>query len=335
MSWREIVIWPEALPFLLLAPVVWVASRAIDARRERRLRAITGPHADRLTSDFEPRRRRLRAWVASSALLFALLALAQPMWGRVTRSVLASGADILVCLDVSRSMLAADVLPNRLERARSEIQALCERARGDRVGLVAFAGEARLDVPLTHDLDALSQLVPECGVRSVRRGGTDLASALTTALESLEHREGDAASIVLITDGEDLEAKALRAASACAERGIVVHCIGMGSTRGSKIAITTAEGPTFLKDRQGRDVVTTMDPTSLRAIATATGGDFVDGNRRAQPLLDLYERRILPQAREATAIDARKQRENRFQWPLLCAVLLWLFEFGMRDRRPR
>ena len=301
---------PDALPLLLLAPLAAFGLWALDRARARRLALAVGPRA---LADLSAGRRRLRRALFVTAFLLALLAMLEPAWGAAS-GFDQRGIDIVVCLDVSRSMLARDVAPSRLARARLEIRALAGRAAGDRLGLVVFAGDARLAVPLTRDLDSLAELVGLADPLSVERGGSDLGAALTTALGALAGRTG---VVLLLTDGEDLEGRGLRAAQTCRERGIAVHCVGFGSARGAKIPIEGA----FLKDRSGAEVVSAMDPARLRRIAAATGGDFVD----TPSLVELYEERVLPLARESVAGGERRERENRFQWPLLAAVFFWIF----------
>ncbi|MHC4732801.1 MAG: VWA domain-containing protein [Planctomycetota bacterium] len=325
---------PEALPILLLAPLVGLSLWALDRGRARRLARAVGPRAPALAADLSRGRRRLQRALFATALLLALLAMLQPVWGDATREVEQRGVDILLCLDVSRSMLARDLAPSRLVRARREISALAERASGDRLGLVVFAGQARLAVPLTRDRDSFLELVELADPLSVERGGSDLGAALETALDALQGQTGEHEAVLLLTDGEDLEARGLRAAQTCRERSVAVHCVGFGSALGAKIPVPSREGgETFLRDRSGVDVVSTMDATTLRRIAEATGGDFVDGHARPRPLRELYERRILPMARKAFERDERRAKENRFQWPLLAAFLLWILVPCMGDRR--
>ena len=325
---------PEALPILLLAPLVGLALWAFDRGRARRLARAVGPRAPALAAGLSRGRRRLQRVLFATALLLALLAMLQPVWGAATREVEQRGVDLLVCLDVSRSMLARDLAPSRLGRARREIAALAERAAGDRLGLVVFAGQAQLAVPLTRDRDSFLELLELADPLSVERGGSDVGAALETALEALKGQTGEHEAVLLLTDGEDLEARGLRAAQICRERNVAVHCVGFGSALGAKIPIPTREGgETFLRDRSGVDVVSTMDATTLRRIAAATGGDFVDAHARPHPLRELYERRILPMARKAFEKDERRAKENRFQWPLLAAFLLWILLLCLGDRK--
>ncbi|MHC4959567.1 MAG: vWA domain-containing protein, partial [Planctomycetota bacterium] len=271
-------------------------------------------------ANLRPGRRRARRVLFAGALLLALLAGMQPAWGEATRQVERRGSDIIVCLDVSRSMLAADIAPSRLERAKREIRALAERGVGDRFGLVVFAGEARLLVPLTRDGASFAGIADLAGPLSVARGGTDLGAALEASLDAL--RGGGV--VLVLTDGEDHEGRGLRVARRAREKGIVIHCVGYGTPLGGKIPV---EGG-FLKDRAGREVVSALDPATLRRLAEAAGGGFVDTD-----LVALYERRVRPAARKAFLSDEKRSRENRFQWPLLGAFLLWILDLCVGERR--
>jgi Ca-activated chloride channel family protein len=335
VSVQELFAWPEGLPVLLAVPLAWLLLHVLDRARAARLIREAGARGRALASDLGVRQRRGRRRLAVAGLLLALLAVLQPVWGEGIRAVEQRGVDILVCLDVSRSMLARDVDPSRLESARREIRALASRVRGDRLGLVLFAGEARLTVPLTQDAVAFADLAAQASPLGVRRGGTDLGAALSEALRALGEASGEHEAVVILTDGEDLEERGRTVARQCRERGVVVHCLGFGSTRGSKIAVGESGGERFLRDRSGQEVVSAMDPVSLREIAETAGGVFVDASDRPLVLVRLYEDRILPMARKSFDAEGRRERKNRFQWPLLAALGLWILELCLTDRRRR
>jgi Ca-activated chloride channel family protein len=315
---------PDLLPLLLLAPVAWVLLFGLDRARARRLSRIVGPRATRLGAERSEGRRRAGRALLAGGLFLAVVAALGPAWGgsggRERR-----GVDVVVCLDVSRSMLARDLPPDRLACAKREIRDLAGRARGDRLGLVVFAGEARMMVPLTEDMASFAQMAEQADPLAVRRGGTDLGAALDAALGLLK---GSAGVIVLMTDGEDLSGRGLAAARKCRERGVTVHALGFGTALGSKIAVETGAGETYVKDRSGREVVSAMDAESLRRIAAAAGGRFAE----APALRDLYEDTIL---RMEGMSSGPGQHEDRFQWPLLGAVALWLVDLGLSRRRRR
>lgn len=324
---------PEWAPFLLAVPLVVLGLWLRDRARRRRLADVLGPRAPRLAAEASVARRRWRRTFFTAALLLAGVAALQPAWGESTRPVEPRGVDLLVCLDVSRSMLARDVPPSRLERARREIRALADRAAGDRLGLVVFAGEARLVIPLTRDRASFVELAALAGPLSVPRGGTDLGAALDTALAALAGHDAEHVAVLLLTDGEDHAERGLRVARAAAQRGITVHCIGFGSARGAKIPVGDEGGESFLRDRAGNEVVSALKPATLRRIADATGGVYVDALEQPHALQQLYEARIEPAARAAFRARRDREKENRYQWPLLAAFLLWIAELGLGERR--
>ncbi len=285
------------LPLLLLAPAAWLLFARTDRARARKLERALGPR-------FPVGRRRFA--LVTAGVLLGLVAILGPAWGAAEGDV--QGADLVVCLDVSRSMLARDVTPDRLTRAKAEIKALAAGAKGDRLSLVVFAGEARAIVPLTEDMASFAELVNLADPTSVGRGGTDLGAALEAALEVLQGRPG---GVILVTDGEDLGGRGLAAAKSLGERGNAVHCVGLGTELGSKI--TTESG--FLRDRSGEDVVSALDAAGLRAIADATGGTF-----GAQ----------VPELSVTRRTGRSERRENRYQWPLAFALLLWLLDLARR-----
>jgi len=229
-------------------------------------------------------------------------------------------------------MLAQDQAPSRLDAAKREIRELAERARGDRLALVLFAGEARLAVPLTADVGTFAEISSQADTLSVARGGTDLGVALEAAARALRGRSGDGAAVVLLTDGEDAGGRGLRAAAAFRERGVAVHCVGFGTARGAKIAV---DGSAFLRDREGREVVSAMDEPSLRRIAEATGGTFTTSADNAHALAALRDGPIAALSRTAYAADESFGLTPRFQLPLLLAFLLWMLHLWLAPRPTR
>ena len=335
----EFLLRPGLWPLLLAAPAAWAVFRVLDGGRERRRAEAAGPRGPGLEAG-APRRAAAGRALFAAGLLLAAVALLEPVFGEGGSSPEPRGADIVLALDVSRSMEAREGGRSRLERARGEIASLSERAAGDRLALVLFAGEAKVAVPLTADGGGLARVAAEAEPSSVGRGGTDLGAALEAALGALgggrrEGEGGDAAFVVLLTDGEDLEGRGLRAAEACGRAGVTVHGLGFGSPRGAKIPLGPGgpAGHGFRRDREGRDIVTSMDPSGLRALAAAAGGVFVDGGAAEGALPALYEQRILPAARARFAEGERRSRVPRFPWPLGGALLLWTVELCWFDPR--
>jgi Ca-activated chloride channel family protein len=322
----------EAWPLLLVAPIAWIAFRAVDRAREKRLVRIVGPRTHTLAPDASGRLRAARRTLLCTGVALAFVAAMLPVWGADAGGDV-RGPDVVVCLDVSRSMLARDVAPSRLESAKRGIGALAERIRGGRLALVAFAGEARLVAPLTADMKSFADLADTADPLAVGRGGSDIGAALDAALDALKDAAPGRGAVLLVTDGEDLGARGLRAAEKCRAREIGVSCVGLGTSLGSKIVVEGAAGETFLRDRAGAAVVSAMDAAGLRRIADAADGEFVDGSARPNALVEAYESRIVPSTRRSAETEERRRRGSNFQGPLLAAFALWILDLCLTDRR--
>lgn len=312
MSGREWLLAPEAWPLVPALALLLVALHLLERRRDRARAAALRE------APSGPRRR-----LASLALLFAAAALLQPAAGRVA-PLLPARPDLVFCLDVSRSMLADDAAPTRLAAAQRALQEHAAAAAGERFALLLFAGSAELVVPLTDDGAAFTEAVGEASPDAIARGGTELGAALDLALDALRAAETRGGAIVLLTDGEDLGGDAAAAAQRCRARGVAVHAVGYGSPQGRKIALPSEEGPRFLVDRAGRDVVTRLDEEALAWIATATGGRYVAARADATPLAPIVAaaRADAPPTRDPAAAAPRPL----FQLLLLSALLLALAE---------
>ncbi|MBI5852197.1 MAG: VWA domain-containing protein [Planctomycetes bacterium] len=335
MTLDELFVHAEALPIVLLAPLAYVVLRRRDGARARRLARALGPRADVLASESSASQRRWRRATFALGLLFALLAALQPTWGEEARPRERRGADVVVCLDVSRSMLARDVVPDRLGAAVRGIAAMAERARGDRLALVAFAGDATLLVPLTHDVTTFTELLANADPTVVTRGGTDLGTALRVAQQALDGSDRAHATVVVVTDGEDHGGTGRNVAGELSAQGIAVHCAGIGKASGSKIVIDEAGAgaQAFLRTRDGDEVVSAMDRAGLTAIADAGGGVFVDATANgALAFVDLWTDHVVPRARSSIESDDRRDRAHRYQSPLLVAWLLWSFGLALTGR---
>jgi Ca-activated chloride channel homolog len=258
------------------------------------------------------------------------LALSRPQAGFRWEEAHRQGIDILMAVDTSRSMLAEDVQPNRLERARLGILDFVSRLEGDRVGLIPFAGSAFLMCPLTLDYDAFAQSLKALDTTLMPRGGTDLASAIHEA-EAAFASDANHRILVLITDGEDLEGQALAAAKAAAKRGITIHTVGVGTPAGELIPAGRMGG--FVKDEQGAVVKSRLDEAMLRQIAEVTGGMYQPLGAQAEGLEAIYREKLSLVPKEQVAQRLRKVPLERFTWPLGLALLLLALEYGLSDRK--
>jgi len=330
IEWRA----PQLLWLLVLVPAavaffIWALRRRRNAlRRFAEARLLTA-----LTPDLDERRQRWRAALLVAALALLLLALAGPKWGFHWEEVHREGVDIVVALDTSRSMLAEDVKPNRLARAKLAIEDLVKRLHGDRIGLVAFAGSAFAQCPLTLDYEAFTESLHAVNVGIIPKGGTALTEAIRAGLEALEGRQGRHEALILITDGEDHEGHVEDAAKEAADRGVKIYTVGIGTAEGDLIPLTVDGQQNFLKDRRGQVVKSRLDEETLQKIATTTGGAFVHATTGDFGLDTVYDDFISKMEKRELTSTMERRYEERFQLPLLLALVLFALEPLIGDRR--
>ncbi len=265
---------PWILNLLWLLPLVVFALVVIHRRRSRLLSALADPGLLPALARMETRPRAvLRSVLFTLAAALAILAATGPRWGERYQEVSQKGVDVVLCVDVSRSMLVTDVKPSRLERAKREVADLVNVATGDRLGLVAFAGAAFLQCPLTLDYSALEMFVGQLSSDLIPVPGTDLGAAITTATAAFDPNSATDRVIILLTDGEDNEGLGLDAAQKAAEKGIKIFVFGIGDPGGGPVPSTRGGG--FEKDAGGRMVLSKLDEGGLSAMARATDGEYV------------------------------------------------------------
>lgn len=306
-----------------------------DRRREADLAKLIHPRfRQRLTEGFSSRLRNLKRGLWLLAVFLAFVAIARPQKGYEWREVKRKGIDILFAVDTSRSMLAEDLTPNRLERARLGIIDFVARLEGDRVGLIPFAGSAFALCPLTLDYEAFRESLQALDTDLIPRQGTDIASAIKEAERLFDENGNNHRVLVLLTDGEDLQGDVLGSAKAAAKKGMAIYTVGVGSPEGATMPLRLRNGRTdFVRDENGNVVKTTLDETTLKKIAAATGGLYVPLGRGAEGLNTIYQEklRLVPKSEQ----DQRMERIplERFEWPLGAAIALLLIEFFIGDRR--
>jgi Ca-activated chloride channel family protein len=255
--------------------------------------------------------------------LFSILAWAQPQWGFQWVEIKRQGLDLIIAIDVSKSMLAQDVQPNRLERAKLAVKDLVKKLKGDRVGLVAFSSTAFLACPLTSDYSGFLLALEDLGPQTISQGGTALAQAIREAVRGYEKIPGLFKAAVLITDGENLEGDPLAAAQEAKRKKIKIFCIGIGTPEGELIRIMKDNGESeFLKDNNGNFVKSRLDEDMLKKIALATEGAYVRSQGAQFGLDHLYETRLATMEKRDLENKNAKQYIDRFQIFLAIALLL-------------
>jgi Ca-activated chloride channel family protein len=323
-------LWALAIPPLIAILFVW------SQRRSRALVAkVVAPRLFKeLAGSVSPLRRVFRAFLLLSAIALAIVALAQPRYGFIERETKQKGRDVVVAIDTSRSMLATDISPTRLARAKLFTQDLIRLLHGDRVGLVAFAGSAFLQAPLTLDYNAVTNALGELDTTVIPKGGTNIAEAIRTAREAFGKAEGQTRALVILTDGEELDSDGIAAAKQAESEGIRIFTIGIGSPEGSLIPIRTEEGrPDFVRDGSGKPVTSKLDSTRLQEIATATGGFFtIIGPEAAR---EIFQKGIEPMELTEMGVFSARQPIERYQWPLAVATACLALSLLPGDRRRR
>jgi Ca-activated chloride channel family protein len=317
---------PEWFSLFYLLPVIIVLfvwfNRQADARRKK---FASAPLLPRLLKGSEKWRRNTKFIIFICAASLSITALARPQLGVEPKEAKQVGIDILIALDVSLSMLAEDIAPNRLAKAKREIEKLADAFAGNRVGLLIFAGESSVEAPLTLDVSTFKLFLNSLAAMSMPVEGTDITGALVKSISMLDESKAKSKVIVLITDGEDNEGDPVLAAEIAAEKKIRIFTIGLGGTKGVPIPIRDDKGNLlgYKKDRGGNTVMTKLNSSSLAEVAEVTDAEFVSsegGRFDIDPVINsikTLEKSDITSTRFTTYID-------RFQW-LIALVLILLF----------
>jgi Ca-activated chloride channel family protein len=278
-------------------------------------------------------RQKLKAALLLGALCLLLLALMQPRWGFQWEDITRKGIDVMVAIDVSQSMLAEDIKPNRLERAKRKVYDLCQMLEGDRIGLIAFAGTSFVQCPLTLDYGAFKIFLDYLNPDLIPVPGTAIGDAIRTAIKGFNSHERTAKALIIITDGEDHESKPLEAAQEAKKEGVRIFTIGVGQEGGAPIPLQDGSGG-FKKDERGDLVLSKLDEMTLEKIALETGGSYVRSVTGDMDLNKIYKDDIRGSIEKKELRSTRKKRwEERFQWFVFAAFVLLGLEFFMRETR--
>ena len=323
--------WLWALAFLPLLVLLY-------ARAERRsaikLREFVSPRLlPQLAGNVDRVRRAIRFAFVLFALALAIIALAKPRWGYTYEDVKRRGLDLLFAVDTSRSMLSNDVAPNRLERVKLAAQDLITELQGDRAGLIAFAGRAFLQAPLTIDYDAAVESINDLDTKTIPEGGTNISEAIALATQTFGKSAMGNRALIIFTDGEDLSGDAVSEAKKAADAGVKIFTIGVGTAQGSLIPIEGNGEAGFVKDAKGQVVKSKLDENRLREIAQATGGIYLHLESGPQTMRQLYADGL--SKLKTAEIDARLSSRpiERYEWPLAGAIVALIASLFINDRK--
>jgi Ca-activated chloride channel family protein len=325
---------PNLLWLLLVLPPVlvlffWWASRQRQKLLEQFIQARL---LSALTVGISPTRQKIRFGCLVFAVALLVVTLARPQHGFDLQEIEQRGLDIVVAVDTSKSMLATDIAPNRLARAKLAALELMQKAGTDRMGLVAFAGDAFLECPLTIDNTAFQQCVQALDVNAIPQGGTAIASAINTTLTAFKE-DSRYKVLVLFTDGEDNDTGALEAAQNAAKAGLKIFTIGIGTAAGDLLRVTEANGNSdYVRDEQGNVVKSHLNEALLQQIAGAAGGFYLP-MRGANAIDTLYERGLAPLPKSEGRERLVRRYHEQYHWPLALAMLLLLAELFLPERK--
>ncbi len=316
------------LPFLS-AFILWAIVRK---RRSMALFAQAGL-LQKLTQNVSQERQHLKYILSLGGILFLVLAMTGPQFGAKLAMAQRKGVDVMVLLDVSRSMLAEDDKPNRLAHAKYQIGQLLDRMEGDRMGLVIFAGQAFVQCPLTLDYGALDMFLDIANTESIAMQGTAIAAAIDLGRRSFKDDSEGHKVMVIFTDGEEHQGDPLAAAEETADEGVRIITVGLGTQEGELIPHRDAQGAVnYHKDRRDQYVKTRLDERMLKDIALATEGDYYRSTRSGGELDAIYEQ-ITGMEQKEIGTTRFTQYEERFQIPLLLALICFIAEAWLSDRR--
>ena len=323
---------PKYLMLLLLIPVFFVIQALVLKFRAKRLRRF-GDQA--LVEKLMPSYSKAKVWLRLSlfaiAFMFFILGISRPQMGAILKEHKTRGAEVMVVLDVSNSMLAQDYSPNRLERAKLAISRMVDKLRDDRIGLIVFAGNSFVQLPITTDYVSAKMFLSSISTESVPIQGTAMGEAISTALRSFSAQSDKSRAIIVITDGENNEDDPVAAARQAAELGVRVFTIGVGSPQGTMIPMGDGQ---YLEDREGNPVVTRLDDKVLQDVAEAGKGLYVHAGNREFGLDPIIEEISRMDDEEYNSI-VFEEYDELYMYFLAVALFFLVLEMLIGDRRSK
>lgn len=320
--------------FLASAGLVLFYIWAFAVRRRMREKFAQKGLLSELLTGVDPARQRLKAVLMVAGLCFCFLALMRPQWGFKWQEVKHRGLDIIIALDSSKSMLAADIKPSRLERAKLAIGDFIQNLKGDRIALVAFAGSAFLECPLTVDYGGFMLSLENVDTDIIPRGGTSISSAIKEAMRAYPAGESKDKVLIIITDGEDHEGDPVKQALEAKKQGIMISCIGIGTKEGELVFVESRDNTKeFLKDSQGNAVKSRLNESILEKIALATGGAYIHASNTEFGLNLLYNQKLSRLQKREFETKMSRLYVERFQILLFIGLALIMAEMLISDIR--
>lgn len=315
---------PEYLYLLILLPLLLAVYIYSNYRRNRNLRLYGDVQLLKsLMPDVSLYRPSIKFWLSFAALALIVVALARPQFGSKKETITRQGIEAVIALDISNSMMAEDIAPNRLEKAKKIISRLIDKFENDKVGLIVFAGDAFVQLPITNDFISAKMFLETISPALISRQGTDIGGAISLAMKSFTNTEGVGKAIILITDGENHEGGAEEAAKLAADKGMNVYVLGIGSLEGAPIP---ADGSNdYRRDKEGNVVVTKLNEQMAQTVAQAGNGAYirVDNTNNAQKILESEVNKL---AKADVTTEVYTEFNEQFEFIAWIAFILLVIE---------
>jgi len=325
----------EYLNFLFGIPVLIVAM-LLYSRWKKNALSLFGDNrlVKELMHSFSKRRTQIKNILTILIFILLVIGIANPQVGAKMEEVKREGVDLMIAIDLSNSMMAEDIKPNRLERAKLAISRLIDKLEGDRIGLIVFAGEAYVQLPITTDYSAAKLFLSTVNTNIVPTQGTEIAKAIDLSVQSFDMENAQNKAIIIITDGESHDEKAIESAEKANELGIFIHTLGMGLSKGGPIPIYNKYGNRtgYRKDREGNTIVSKLNENLLRQIANAGEGTYVRANNSKAGLSTLFAE-INKMEKKEIGTMVFTEYKDRFQLFISLALLLLLTDLILLGRR--
>lgn len=326
---------PEFLYLLLILPVLaglFIVNRVKSANAIRKLGDTS--LISRLMPELSRIRPVLKFILLLSGISALIIGLARPQYGSKLEEVRKQGVEVIIALDVSNSMLAEDIQPERLTRAKQAISRLVDNLGNDKIGLIVFAGDAYTQIPITTDYISAKMFLSTIGPEMVPKQGTAIGAAIKLATKSFTPGEGKSRAIIIITDGENHEDDPVSEAEEAAKAGIVIHTIGIGSSEGVPIPVSTGGRKDYLKDQNGTTVITRLDEEILKKIAVTGGGNYIRASSSSIGLDEIFsDIRKMDQSELESSVYT--EYNDQFQIFAAIALILLIIEIILMERKNR
>lgn len=320
---------------LLLIPVLIGIFHWIRIQRSKALaRFGESELVEQLMPEFSKTKPIWKFYLFLAAVVFVILGLARPQFGSKLQEVKRKGVEIMIALDVSNSMNAADIEPSRLEKAKNVISKITDRLTDDKIGLIVFAGEAYTQIPITTDYVSAKMFLSQISTGMVNVQGTAIGKAIRMAENSFPPNSELQKVILVITDGENHEDDAIEEAKIANQKGMLVYTIGMGLPEGAPIPVGGAGSMNFKKDAEGNTIISKLNEEALAQVAVAGGGDYIRGNNTQSGINKLFERVDKLNKKEYQA-QMYSEYDDQFQYFFAMAIILLMIEFLLIEKKSK